>query len=134
MNPVECKIEADLLIKFCMISPSELILNILVCYVPVLATLSREDVRVHMGLLHEVTHLNLNLVGVFVPLDQVAQTKTNISAEVVRWVLLPGLLEDAGWRHIDFIKNALVLDLFESFGVEQALRHAVVDQVAETHS
>ena len=117
-----------------MIGPSELILNILVCYVPVLAALSREDARVHMGLLHEVTHLNLNLVGVFVPLDQVAQTKTNISAEVVRWVLLPGLLEDAGWRHIDFIKNALVLDLFESFGVEQALRHAVVDQVAETHS
>ena len=67
-----------------MIGPSELILNILVCYVPVLAALSREDARVHMGLLHEVTHLNLNLVGVFVPLDQVAQTKTNISAEVVR--------------------------------------------------
>ena len=131
MNPVECKIEADLLISFRMISPAELILDIFVCYVPVLAALPRDDTRVHMGVMHEITHLNHNLVWVFVILDQIAQTKADIPAEVVRLVLLPDLLEDARWRHVDFIKNALVLDLFESSGVEQALRHAVVDQVAE---
>ena len=131
IKPIECKIEANLLIKFSMIGPAELVLNIFVCYVPVLTALSREDTRVQMGLLHEVAHLNLNLMRVFVHLDQIAQTKANKPTKVVWLVLLPGVLEDVGWRHIDFIKEALVLDLFESFGIEQALRQAVVDQVAE---
>ena len=64
--------------------------------------------------------------------NQVAHAEADELTEAMRITfLLPGLFENIGGCHIDIIKSALVLDLFESSWVKQALGHAEIDEVGE---